>query len=308
MSRTRTLRIVFNPLPPTPEEAPITSFENLTLTGKPNNNGQLPTPPASPSTSKASAWRGPRQCTGLPAPPPSSTLKPAAPAPASADGKDGANGKGNVQVQRKTRAMELQSVPNGFGSRTAKGQLEVKNQNPASYGHKAKMTEKGYSLAVKDLALRTKNSQRTDGTGTEDDPEIIWLCSAPTRDPRRVEGILKICREACKLKSTNRTWVRAIDHNTARTLTWSRTCTRRGVGVHVQHGPCDPHITVYMGESDQYDYEGHLYVYYGTKGRVPSGLGRPGVSTEHPDWVDFVVDVLDRRDLRERALRMGWIK
>ncbi|KAL3476674.1 hypothetical protein BJX99DRAFT_258224 [Aspergillus californicus] len=89
---------------------------------------------------------------------------------------------------------------------------------------------------------------------------------------RKEDGIEAICRQACAYTGSTIVWVRAIDHRTTQvTSAPGRRGQRR-----VIYEPSDPHITVYMGRSDEYDYEGHLYCAYSRSApSVPTRLAEP---------------------------------
>ncbi|KAL2843404.1 hypothetical protein BJX68DRAFT_270136 [Aspergillus pseudodeflectus] len=170
-----------------------------------------------------------------------------------------------------------------------------------------KMSVRSYVDTVNDLRDKAAAARHRDGKGAYDDPEIIWLVAPPRGPPGRREGILKMCREACELMGTKRVWIRALDHATTRTIT--RTGPRRTARPEdytTTIKAAFPHITVYMGASCAYEYEGHLYCLY-ERYLVPRGLGRPDIDRSHPDWVKEVVEVLDRKFLRDRALQRGFV-
>jgi hypothetical protein len=69
-----------------------------------------------------------------------------------------------------------------------------------------------------------------------------------------------------------------------------------------------------MGATVEFEYDGHLYCEYehvedadGYWVRVPVRLGRPGIRTDHPDWLEKVVEVLDRKFLRDKARQAGFL-
>ncbi|KAL4804595.1 hypothetical protein BDV18DRAFT_161690 [Aspergillus unguis] len=136
----------------------------------------------------------------------------------------------------------------------------------------------GSSYDIRVRRLRGADITRRVGSGTSPtDPLIRWIC--PTVSDRdRMYAIDNICREACSITGSTMVWVRSIDHRTTRINSGrggrnNRGGSRRGGTVYV---PADPHITVYMGRSEEFDYEGHLYVaYHHSAPHIPARLADP---------------------------------
>ncbi|KAL4782885.1 hypothetical protein BJX76DRAFT_358518 [Aspergillus varians] len=163
------------------------------------------------------------------------------------------------------------------------------------------MTVKGYVDKVK--ALREKEVKRQVGSGTLDDPLIVWIGTVVDRPRGRVAGIEKVCREACLMKRSTKLWIRRDDHNTTRTF--SRTITGTSVKKIL---PDDPHITAYLGESIEYDYEGHIYCGYTEEApMLPCRLARPEERQYNLMGDLQPLTLLNRMDLREKAHAIGFL-
>ncbi|KAL4809868.1 hypothetical protein BDV18DRAFT_156247 [Aspergillus unguis] len=162
------------------------------------------------------------------------------------------------------------------------------------------MTVNGYVEAVK--RVRVMEIRREVGGGTVDDPTIRWTCHPKDNPYGRVAAIEALCRAACRVMRTSIIWVRWGDHSSTRTI--SVTADHR---IQKTVGPDDPHITVYMGNSFEYDYEGHLYIAYSKQNpRLPERLASPAERSHlKPDKTDDPICLTDRRGLRERAYRAG---
>ncbi|KAI0382514.1 hypothetical protein F5Y04DRAFT_252840 [Hypomontagnella monticulosa] len=121
------------------------------------------------------------------------------------------------------------------------------------------------SIFVRTLGIIAAMSfTRVTGSGTRDDPKIMWLCSV-TRDINRTEGCENVSRQGCSITGTTYLWMRHVDHDTTRTRSRSG---RRMVRT-------DPHLTVYMSRAaGYYEYEGHLFIVYDRRqrGKVPKRL------------------------------------
>jgi hypothetical protein len=65
-----------------------------------------------------------------------------------------------------------------------------------------------------------------------------------------------------------------------------------------------------MGATFEFEYDGHVYCEY-AKGwygdRIPVRLGRPGMRRDDPKWLERVVEVIDRKFLRDRARQAGFL-
>ncbi|KAL4928183.1 uncharacterized protein BDV17DRAFT_291927 [Aspergillus undulatus] len=117
------------------------------------------------------------------------------------------------------------------------------------------------SYAKRANQLKKQEPKRTMGSGSMEDPCVMWLCS-PVDDPAgRVKTVEALCRQACLEKGMRKIWIRMGDHNTTQAFGLSVTDTR-GAGVQKSFSRCDPHITVYMGNSYKYRYDGHIFVAY----------------------------------------------
>ncbi|KAL4915863.1 hypothetical protein BDW62DRAFT_203315 [Aspergillus aurantiobrunneus] len=179
----------------------------------------------------------------------------------------------------------------------------AQRMSPAQQWQQArKMTALGYARAVS--RLRDSVVTREVGAGTSTDPLISWICEPVDRPRGRIEGIEALCRDACKLKGTTRIWVRMGDHSSTRTF--SVTAQRR---TEKNVSGDDPHVTVYMGNSVEYEYEGHLYLAYSQEdSRIPCRLARPEERRNlQPDDVGDPINLLDRRELREKSYDIGFL-
>ncbi|KAM3417430.1 hypothetical protein BST61_g5676 [Cercospora zeina] len=105
------------------------------------------------------------------------------------------------------------------------------------------------------------------GSGTLDDPKIVWKTSqpGPKKRPGWVEAVEAVCRDACIRAGLRAVWIRSLDHDTTQS---GRITT-------------DDHVTVYMSSEykpDEYEYEGHVCVHYddlNKKTRIPSRMSSP---------------------------------
>ncbi|KAL4940978.1 hypothetical protein BDV06DRAFT_223580 [Aspergillus oleicola] len=164
------------------------------------------------------------------------------------------------------------------------------------------MSPRNYARIVK--KLRAGEHHREVGAGTNEDPKIMWICEPNDNPDGRMEAVEALCREACKMKEVKKIWIRKEDHSTTRTFWASRTGhgdTQKAVSS------CDPHLTVYMGNSLQYTYEGHIYVGYAGRSRIPSRLALDDDRKHIQPGDEEAVSLIDRTSLREAALRQGYL-
>ncbi|KAI1806202.1 hypothetical protein F4811DRAFT_512226 [Daldinia bambusicola] len=106
---------------------------------------------------------------------------------------------------------------------------------------------------------------RTIGSGSHDDPMIMWMCSV-TANPNRTQGCEHVSRQGCRVTGTKFVWLRHVDHDTTRTRT--RSGRRRAART-------DPHLTVFLSRTGEYyEYEGHLFLVYDRSlpGKVPKRM------------------------------------
>ncbi|KAL4875600.1 hypothetical protein BJY04DRAFT_223838 [Aspergillus karnatakaensis] len=124
--------------------------------------------------------------------------------------------------------------------------------------------------------LATAQFAASIGEGTVGNPYVHWLC-----DLDREQGRV------------------ALDHK----------CTRSyvGFGDHREevYEEDDPHLTVYMGNSESYVYEAHIYVTYHKGSRVPSRLAHPSERRTTQVLNGYPVSILDRTELRAKARRFN---
>lgn len=100
---------------------------------------------------------------------------------------------------------------------------------------------------------------------------------------------------------TTKIWIRKYDHGTTRTFTQ----TARGK-IERTISEDDPHITVYMGHSEDYLYEGHIYIGYSKANPyIPARLAEPEERRFAKDGNKNPIPVLDRQGLRREAYAMG---
>ncbi|BCS21950.1 uncharacterized protein APUU_30175S [Aspergillus puulaauensis] len=179
-------------------------------------------------------------------------------------------------------------------------ELEWGKKSPPAGRNGMKMTVRGYVRAVERL-LEEDPVIEPVGSGTVDDPRIIWISKADDRPRGRVAGIERICRLACAEMKTTKIWIRKYDHGTTRTFTQ----TARGK-IERTISEDDPHITVYMGHSEDYLYEGHIYIGYSKANPyIPARLAEPEERRFAKDGNKNPIPVLDRQGLRREAYAMG---
>ncbi|EXL45220.1 hypothetical protein FOCG_12629 [Fusarium oxysporum f. sp. radicis-lycopersici 26381] len=90
------------------------------------------------------------------------------------------------------------------------------------------------------------------GTGTTQDPLIMWLVGPP-RSQTRTLGNEQVARDLGRVGFTH-IWIRSCDHRTTRISV----ATRRGRRRQVVH--TDNHITVYCGRSSNADRQGDVFL------------------------------------------------
>ncbi|RDW67399.1 uncharacterized protein DSM5745_09265 [Aspergillus mulundensis] len=135
-------------------------------------------------------------------------------------------------------------------------QARAKTNKPEAAKWEPVQTVEGYVNAVRHLCRGPYH--KSIGKRAWDDPQILWLIPDSWYSEARCAGIEKICRDACRAKGSSMIWIRWGDHST--TLRAIK-CTDTGKIEKVAE-PDDPHITVYMGHSEKFDYECHLYLVY----------------------------------------------
>ncbi|KAJ0414849.1 hypothetical protein BJY00DRAFT_318421 [Aspergillus carlsbadensis] len=291
-----------------PHLSPLDTSTPVTPTGP-----QAPTPPLSPISSNTDTTP-----TGPPAPTspltPTSPTTPATPGGRKRNRKSRSRAKKTQPVDPAKKRIERLGFKRYWVDQrenwtpideseetTGSGSIHPPPPAPGAF----QMNERTYAEHVKKVRKRASGARR-DGSGTYEDPEIVWLEKAPAKPAGRYEAILKICQDACRMMQQKRLWIRSLDHATTRTFT--HTATHNGDGK--RRRSAYPHITVYIGASFEYEYEGHLYIEYvlhpnGAPTRVPSRLGRPGVRRDDPKWLEQVVELWDRKFIRDRASNAG---
>ncbi|KAL4948255.1 hypothetical protein BDW69DRAFT_189429 [Aspergillus filifer] len=193
-------------------------------------------------------------------------------------------------------ASARQALTSAFDGRRAA------SAGPGPVGAIKEMSPRNYGIIVQ--RLNNKVWCRETGAGSVEDPKIMWMLQ-PIDDPEgRVEAIEGLCRDACKEKQVTNIWVRKEDHTTTRTFAVSRTGPW---DVEKTVSTSDPHFTVYMGNSCEYTYEGHIYVSYKGGSGVPTHFADTSERNFIKPGDEESISMLDRTSLREKARRLGYI-
>ncbi|KAL3482096.1 hypothetical protein BJX99DRAFT_252811 [Aspergillus californicus] len=170
----------------------------------------------------------------------------------------------------------------------------------AQYSQEQRMptsTARSYANTVETLRDREQTATAVEGSGTTEDPFIIWL-GGREPEPDRKAGCEKVCREACAILGVSIVWIRAWDHNTTQRL------TRTFRNVQKTFTRCPPHLTVYMGNSIEFDYEGHIYCTYSSSD-VPDRVVRPSEGPKEFEDSGVGIGVLDKTTFRIAAYDQG---
>ncbi|PIA91693.1 hypothetical protein CB0940_09427 [Cercospora beticola] len=128
-------------------------------------------------------------------------------------------------------------------------------------------------MAIKVDPELIRNPPKEVGSGTHQDPLIMFICVLPkeSKFPGRIEAIEKVCRHACWYTGNTVCYIRSVDKTG--TTAYDPRVSRK------ERDPADDdrHITVYMSNvRGEFKYEGHVYVVRdGPNRKVPNRLTYP---------------------------------
>ncbi|KAI9367592.1 hypothetical protein BJX61DRAFT_547342 [Aspergillus egyptiacus] len=193
----------------------------------------------------------------------------------------------------KGRFSRNASVPASASRTQARSGSESSNVTPSK-----NLTPTSYAGAIQ--RLMNRKVWRTVGDGTDEDPTIHWVYNITNCTAARIHGCETVIREACEKMKTPIVWVRAIDHSVTRKPVFSPAENRHVMLLY----PSDPHITVYMGTSIEYVYEGHLFCAYSSiNPDVPERLAKPGERLMDEEGEGLSIVLWDRTDIRDKAYK-----
>ncbi|KAL5332306.1 hypothetical protein BJX70DRAFT_404723 [Aspergillus crustosus] len=194
----------------------------------------------------------------------------------------------------------------------------MKIKGPDEEEHPMKL--QNYVERVGKLRFAMKNGYytRDNGHATSVNPRITWLCDIPEGfTAEHMQSVDNFARQACYFTECSHAWVRMYDHMTTRigTVTKTQKTSYKGPGragpsapiaqrVKV-YGEDDRHITVSLGDSTVYIYEGHLYCMPHPKTGLPYRFSEPHERTHKKLNEDPPIILYDRRHLADQAYARG---